>query len=91
MSACGDPLKNDVEMFCNAVVGSPWTTFNEVGPYVAAHARTDELKTMLRESVGGGVTIWDIDDRVRGWMKTTGVTRCKTLDVIVRPRPHAAS
>src|SRR5919107_362646 len=89
LAGCGsDPLKSDVEMFCSAVVGSPWTTFNEVGPYIAEHAKTDELKAMLRKTIGGGLTIWEIDDQVRAWMKQTGVKRCKTLDVIVRPRPQ---
>jgi hypothetical protein len=88
VSGCGDSLKHDVEMFCSAVVGSSAKTYNEIGPYVAERARSDEFKAMLRESVGGGLTIWEIADKVRGWMKQTGVTSCKTLDVIVPPRPQ---
>lgn len=87
MSGCGDPLKRDVEMFCSAVVGSTWTSFIDVGPYVARRAKTDEFKAMLRKSVDGGMTVWEIDDQVRAWMKQTGVKSCRTLEVIVRPRP----
>lgn len=87
VAGCGDPLKHDVEMFCNAVVGSTAKHFMDIGPYVAEHSLSTEFKTMLRKVPGGGTTIWEIADQVRGWMKETGVTRCKTLDVIVPPRP----
>lgn len=91
VAGCGDPLKHDVEMFCDAVVGSNAKTFMEIGPYVAEHSLSTEFKTMLQKTVHGGMTIWEISDQVRGWMKEKGVTGCKTLDVIVRPRPAQGS
>lgn len=87
LAACSDPVKSDVEMFCSATVGSTWKTFNEVGPYVAEHARSDEFKQLLLQPVRNGMTVWEFADKVRELMKRTGVERCKTLDVIVPPRP----
>ncbi|HEX2689563.1 MAG TPA: hypothetical protein VHN14_23250 [Kofleriaceae bacterium] len=42
----GDPLKADVEMFCDATIGSTWKTFYDVGPYAAEHAKSDEFKQL---------------------------------------------
>jgi hypothetical protein len=82
-----DPLKADVEMFCNATVGTDWKWFDKVGPYAAERAKTDEFKALLLKPVHGEMDIWQFADGVRALMKKTGVTKCKTLDDIVRPQP----
>jgi len=86
LAGCSDPVKADVEMYCNAVIGSTWTTFNEVGPYAAQHARSDEFRRLLLEPVDHGMDVWQFADKFRELMARTGVERCKTLDVIVPPR-----
>jgi hypothetical protein len=87
LAACGDPLKHDVEMFCNATVGSNWKWFMDVAPYAMEHAKTDEFKELLMHTVHSQTDIWQFADKVRELMKRTGVERCRTLDDIVRPKP----
>lgn len=86
LAGCKDPLRADVEMFCNATVGTEWKTFVDVGPYAAEHAKTTELAQLLLEPVHGNMTIWEFADRFRALMKKTGVEECRTLDVIVPPK-----
>ena len=85
--ACKDPLKADVEMFCNATTGTDWKWFEQVGPYAAERAKTDEFKRLLQAPARTQMDIWRFADEVRALMKKTGVEKCRTLDDIVRPRP----
>ncbi len=82
----GDPLKADVEMFCKATTGTDWKSFVDVGPYVAERLKTDEFRTLLMKPRNGELNIEQFAGQVRALMKQTGVTECRTLDDLARPR-----
>lgn len=86
LAGCKDALTKDVEMFCTATTGTTWKTFAEIGPYVAERLKSDEFRALLMKPVDGTMDVWQFADEVRALMKKTGVTTCKTLDVILPPR-----
>jgi hypothetical protein len=88
LAGCKDPLQADVEMFCNATTGTDWKTFIDVGPYAAEHAKSNELKQLLLKPAQGSITIWEFADQFRELMKKAGVEQCRTLEVIVPPKPR---
>lgn len=86
LAGCTDPLKHDVELFCTATTGTGWKTFVEMGPYVAERLKSDEFRALLMKPVNGTMDVWQFADEVRLLMSKTGVSTCKTLDVIVPPK-----
>jgi TonB family protein len=80
-----DSLKADVEMFCNAPT-EPTPTLNELGPYVAEHARTDELRQLIARLPGGKMTLMDFASEFQKLMNRTGIERCKMLDALLHKR-----
>jgi len=82
-----DSLKADVEMFCNAPT-EPTPTLNEFGPYVAEHARTDELRQLIAQLPGGKMTITEFASEFQKLMNKAGIARCKMLDALLHPRAH---
>lgn len=86
LAGCKDPLRADVEMFCNATTGTDWKTFMDVAPYAAEHAKTTELVQLLQKPGRGTMTIGEFARDFRELMKKAGVEQCATLEVIVPPK-----
>lgn len=78
----GDSLKADVGMFCDLPTG-PGPTLIEIGPYVAEHARTDDLRQLIGRLPGGKMTRTEFANEFQKLMKRAGVERCKTLDALL--------
>src|SRR5688572_491013 len=53
------PIKADVEMVCNATLGTGFKWLNEIGPYIAEHAKTGALKQLMNRVPGGKLTSWE--------------------------------
>jgi hypothetical protein len=90
LAACGgDPLKKDVEMFCNSTVGTNFKSFIEIAPYVAEHAKSDEFMALLMKVRNGQAAIWDFETEFRAMMAKVGVDKCPALDVVTRNKPKS--
>jgi hypothetical protein len=80
-------LRDDIDMICGAAKATGGKYFMDMGPYIAEHMKTSFLTDLFQQLRGGGATLDDFVARIREGMAKVNVTKCDTVDVLVKNRP----